>query len=249
MAEQSTGAENQNGGTTAEEPKYITADQVAQIVNQAVTAQLKRSLKGELEGLTKTITESVATQIKASTPEPKTDDSQGGKPDPKYSALEQKFAQMEANYKAAQERAEAAEKKRREDRAFTDLRTKLAEHVRPDMVDVVAENLFYAKKRVTFDEDGNPLFVARRAPAPGMSEEDMPLPLADGIASFLKSKEAEPFLPAPGGKSTGNKASAKPPQFGSQQLPNYDKPATTDEEKTRRAFEREQALTSRGINL
>jgi hypothetical protein len=238
------------GGDT---PKPGLSDEqkteIGQIVNAAVTSQLGRALPKALEGLK--LGETIAELVKKAMPEPapppdpnKTPDN---KPDPKVVALEENLKSISEKLKAADERAAAAERKSKEDGARLSLRGALEKHVRPEALDMVSKLLFDAEKRVTFDENGNPLFGIRRAPYAGAAEEDAVVPLADGVAHWLKSDDAKIFVPPP---QPGNQGSRGPSQSRGQQrgnggLPQYDGPATTDEEKLRRASEREAAFRAK----
>ncbi len=163
------------------------------------------------------------------------------KVDPALAALQAKVEELLGVNVKERAAREAAETKQREDRAYNDLKDFLKSKVRPDMVDIAADYLFHAKRRIEF-EDGTPLMKVRRSPGPGMSEEDVLMPLTDGVASWLGSKEATVFLPAPQPGGNSNRGSKMPPStnqlFGQNGVPKYDTPAKTDEEKIRRAMER-----------
>ena len=237
-----TGADNQNGGTSADsdnEPKYLTAEEattlIGNVVNQAITAHSKRNETTSAEAIRRLLQEELSKVVT-----PKSDD--GGeppsagskKPDPESVAMRRKIEEMEAKLKASDERAAAAERKGREERARADLVSQLGP-VREELKPVLSEYLFH---RVAFDEDGTPLLKVG---------EDA-LPLKDGVASFLKSKEAAVFLPPPGGGGAGSSAGGGAgkkmgtgARKGDDGMPRYDREATTDEEKAQRAYEREQA--------
>lgn len=209
---------------------------VADAVNQAVTGAVNRVTK-EHKAEIKALTDTVAELSKPKeTPAPTVDDG-GKKPDPATVALERKIADLEKRAKEADDKVAAAEKRARDDGAKTALRTALGTAVRPDAVDVITDLLFDARKRVSFDETGRPLFQL---------DEDTLLPLGDGVKSWLKSDEAKLFLPAPGaGGDTGRGGSAprvQSPQQSHNGVPRYEKPATTDAERVQRAQATEAAL-------
>lgn len=185
------------GGNTAS-PSPINAEDVAKIVNQAVTSQLSRMLPKAIEGvlptLTKTVSEQVAATAKIPEPAQKTDEN---KPSPELLALQRQIADLQAANKASEERAQVVERKAREDAAYGELRTELARHVKPEFVDIVAKSLYYADKRVEFDDTGKPLFKAMIPSYQGGPLQETLLPLRDGVEAFAKSKEADIYRPAP----------------------------------------------------
>ena len=223
---------------------------VNETVNKAVTAQLKREMKKFEDSFKAALQEQFAALTKQSTQQPssKEDPKPSEKMSPEMAAMQTRLDDMRKQLDLQQSRAESAEKKAREDRAFNDLRSALSPHVRPDMLDLAARDLFISQRRVEFDADGTPLFKTKRSIGPGLGDEEVQLPLSDGVAQFLKSKEAAPFLPAPGGQSNPNSRGGtrmptdRPTGLHPNGLPKYDKPASTPEEKVRRAYEREQAI-------
>jgi hypothetical protein len=236
------------GGAGGEPPKPLTAADVAQIANSAVTAQLKRSLGPALTeaigGLK--LDEKIAELVGKSAPKLPEGGAGGGepKPDPRLSALESKYADLDAKYQASEKARVAAETKSRDDSAFASLKDALKDHVRPEMLDVAARDLFLAQRRVSFDESGRPLLTVRKASFQGGEEQDVQLTLQDGAAHWAKT-EGKLFAPAPqgGGQGARGQAPSRHVNTGRDGLPVYDTPATTDAEKTRRAAERAEALT------
>jgi hypothetical protein len=166
------------------------------------------------------------------------------KPDPKISSLEGQLAEMKETLRKQSEATQAAENRARDERGFNQLKTALAEHVRPEALEIAARDLFLAQKRVSFDEQGSPLLTVKRAPFAGQAEEDVALPLGDGVAHWLKTSEAKLFLPAPGGGDP--KLMQRGPRAGHRAgpdgMPVYEQPATTDAERVRRAQERSEIL-------
>ena len=230
----------------SDQPKYVTSDELGQMVNAAVTAQLKRGLSKVTDDFKKEL----ATQLAALKPskEEHEETKKSSKQDPELAALQRSLAETQAAMKASEERAVAAEKQRREDKAFADLRTHLSTQLKPEMVDIAAEHLFYARKRVEFDENGNPLFKAKRSPGGGLPEEDILLPLAEGVNAFVKSKEAAPFLPAPGPQA--GKGGKAPPSGSTQsKQTGSSTKGTSDEARVQRAMENEQRLRDAGHNF
>lgn len=232
------------------------------MVHSAVATHLKElrpklleDLKPLLtEGLGATVSEAIKSQfaehVKANPPpDPGKGKGTGddpSKPSPEFLALQKRFDDSEKLRLAQQDRAEKAEKQRRDDSAIAAVRAGFGSKVRPELLDTLT-TAEWAKGRFKFDEKGQVLMTVRRAPMAGLEEVDQDLPLKDGLDHWFRSKDAEPFLPPPRGagptptRATGRSAAALGPQ--------YDKPATTTAEKTARAMEREAAYAEKFPNL
>ncbi len=238
---------NETEGTldqTPPEPKYVTAEEIGNIVNAAVTSQLKRSLGTAIAEAVKPITEQVAALKQAPPPSDEGDDKKKGKQSPEMLAMAKQIEELTNGIKQRDERVAAAEKKQREDRAYAELRGSLEGKIRPELLDMVAKNLFFVEGRVVTDENGNVLFKTSKAPYTGAEPEEMQLPLKSGVDDFLKSDSAKPFLPAPNPGANSNPL----PKRGPSPNPggtDFSKPATTDAEKARRAAERERQALER----
>jgi len=236
---------NQNpDGQDQDKKSGIDPQELTNIINSAVTAQLKRALPKALEGVTQTLNEAIKRQIGELKPPPKDDDDESkdkakNRPDPELIDLRQKYEAMQAKLSEAESKREAAEKKRRDDKAYADLRGLLAKGgVRPDMLEDFSDLLFHARKQVQFDDDDQPMLRVKFSPGKGMPEEEQSLPLESGVTQLLKTPMAGRYLPPPGGASGGNDGSGKKPG----RTPKYDGPATTDEERDRRISERLEAM-------
>jgi hypothetical protein len=247
-------------------PAFTEEQQKAmgQMVNAAVSSHLKRGLGtavaeaikgvnwGEtlkldevLDGkLAKLLEETPETEPGKKTPE--------NKPDPKLSALEAQIAELKAENKRSADEAKAAREQARNEKAFADLKGILGNHVRQDALDIAASQLAVVQKRIAFDEQGNPLFTVKKAPYAGAAEEEVQMTLADGVAHWIKTDEGKFFAPAPGSQQDGRRGPPGPRHGmarGPDGLPVYDKPATTDAEKIRRANEQAQALAAKYPDL
>jgi hypothetical protein len=262
---QGGGSGGTGDGGQSQAPKILTAEEIANIANSAYTAHEARTAKKREEQLQKMI----ADAVKAAMPAPADGGAQGsgtggtgaqgatgnaGGVSPEVAALQARIDTMEkaatkrdGELKAEKEARAASENKARDERTFGEFRALLAPHVRPDMVDDLAQLHFYAHKRVTYGEDGKPLFRARRSPAAGMPEEDVQMPLEAGVEHWLKSKDAQRYLPAPKRDGDGN-GNGGNPRNGRPPLVKYDKPAQSDDERARRSMERERELRERGFN-
>lgn len=234
----------------ADPPKQFTPEEITNMVtgaaNRIVKAELSKALKTELGPL-------LGEQLKSTLPAllkelkiepPPADDPQdpkSKKPDPETAALRQKLAAFEQQLESEKKAREAAETKSKNDAGKSALRAALAPHVRPDVLDMVVDLQFDARKRVSFDDDGRPLFTIRQAPYAGAPEEDTPLHLADGVGHWLKSEEAKFFLPPPSPKGPPQQGGPRQPNL-SQRVPEYEKPALTTAEKIQRANERAAAV-------
>ncbi len=232
--------ENPGGKEPAPEaPKYVTQDELSAMVTGAVKRQMK-SFSDDFAQFKTSFPELISEALKAHKPEPAPEGNEKSKADPEVAALRQKLVEFEKLHKDERAKREAAEERARLDSGKSALKSALQSQVRPEMVDVVTDLLFDARKRVTFDEHGRPLFSIKT----GALDEDTPMPLTDGLSHWLKSDEAKHFLPAPSAAPAQGSAPAAGARAQPFKAPQYDKPARTDEEKARRALEREQAFNA-----
>jgi hypothetical protein len=203
------------------------------------------------------IGETIATEIAKLKEAPGGDPSKGApggdtKPDPKVAALEETVKALKTQLQTEGEERKKAEETARNEKTFTSLVSELTPHVRPEALDLAARDLFVGQKRVTFDEQGNALFTVRRASYVGGPEEDVAMPLKEGVAHWAKSNEGKFFAPAPsaGGDKKGPPGpGARRVEVGGDGLPKYTTPATTDAEKIRRAQEREDVIRQKYPHL
>lgn len=194
--------ENSQGGSLNQPD---TNAELGNMVNAAVTAHLKRFaekqlpdiLKGHLDAALKPVVEKLTAPVAPppsdDEPSPKTKGK--NQPSPELAAMQQKLDDSLRALKEADDKRVAAEKKAREDRAYSDFKSELGKHVRPDMLDLVANHLFRIEGLVEVQEDGSALFKSSRSQY-GIAEE-IRLPLKDGVEQYVKSDAAKPFIPAP----------------------------------------------------
>lgn len=100
--------------------------------------------------------------------------------------------------KAAEMATTAAEQKRLLDGATTNFRNGLQPKLRPELLDVAVGHFGTALK---VDDKGIALLRVKKAPYKGAPEEDMDVPLIEGLPILLASEGMKPFLPAPGGNN------------------------------------------------
>jgi hypothetical protein len=241
------------------EIEVLTKDEVAEMVNGAVTSAAKKFPKVEdivkktAEKISESLAPTIDEALKAHDEKRKAerggndDDDAAGKkkgektPDPQLAAVQSQLADLTKKYDAEKSAREAAEKKARDDKAFSELRSSLQPHVRAELLDDLANNLFHIKKVVRVDDDGTIL----------MKVEDTEYELKDGVPNYLKTKSALPYIPAPGQrKGNGNGTDETDPRgrrvnLDSNGLPKYDKPAATDEERIRRSQEQAAAIAKK----
>jgi hypothetical protein len=252
-----TGSGTAAGNQSQEPQAPFSEAQVAalgQVINAAITSHSKRQKplaeelktidwKGFLSPVVQELTKPAGEQQQQAPT----------KPAPEIAAMQAKIQELTT---ALQQQAEVAKQQTeaaRNAKAMADLKTALAPHVRPEALEIAASHLFVAQKRVTFDENGNPLLTVRRAPFQGAAEEDVPMPLADGIQHWARSSEGKFFSPPP--SAAGATQNGQGPRragnanVGADGLPQYSSPATTDAEKMRRAEERAAALLQRHPHL
>jgi len=181
-------------------PKYVTAEEIGNIVNAAVTSHLKRSLAGAIDAALKPVVEKLSA-VQAPVAPPADPEEGGkakkGKQDPEVLAMAKRIEDMEKALATEREATAAAQRQSRDERAFSELMTALDGKVRPEFRDMLAKHLFHLEKRIEVDETGRALFKTSKVPAWGGEPEDQFLPIADGVTDFLRSDAAKAFLPAP----------------------------------------------------
>ncbi len=238
----------QEDSSTAEAEDKFGRDEIVALVNQAVTSQLKRSLSKEITAALTGALEPIKAELAKAKPaaDPAADEQQKGKPNPELVALQKQLADMQAALRAKDEEAATERKKAREDRAFADLTAELTGKVRPGTERMVA-TLLKAQGNLVLDEEGAVALKVRTSLAKGTAEADHEFPLADGVGHFLKTKDAALFLPPPNpAGGAGETRRVLPNSANGKQLPKYDAPALSDDEKARRTAEQLQAM---GVNL
>lgn len=224
--------ENEN---QEEKNKGISEEDVGKIVNAAVTNQLNRALPKAIgEAIPKAMTEALKgvdwggvvggiVEEKIKGLEPPKNDGETSKPDPKITTLEQQIKALAERAEASDKRATAAEEaraaaetQRLRDAGIAAFRSAVSTKVNPAMLDVFVE--YFAGKKLTLDEKGNPVLAIRKAQYKGGPEEEVNVSLEEGVTHLLASKEVFPFLPAPGGQresGNGRKAPTVPGSGGS----------------------------------
>lgn len=240
---------NQNS-QTPDQPAFSETQvkTIADIVNSAVTSHLKRAAKEQPD-----VAKLVADAVKAAmpTPPPPSDDDDKGKKskvDPETAALRAKLDELEKQYRAETERATKAEQKAREDRALGQVKSALTGKIRGESVEDLSE-LLWVRKRIELDENGTPFIKVKRATHPGLPEEEQLMPLADGLDVYLKSKEGAAWLPAQSGATQTAPTQSRGSRFPSTPATTtkYDKEASTDDERVRRAIDQEARLRAQGL--
>lgn len=165
---------------------YVKVEDMAKMVNQAITSHLKRldfdsKISAALENAIAPLRDSF--QSKQETKQaPKGQDM-----DPQVVELKKQLEAMQKQTKEAQDRAAAQLKASREKDAFGQLKSMLSGKVKAEAVDSVAKILFHADKRIKVSDEGEMLWL----------DGDNEIGIEDGLKSYLKSKEAAIFMPAP----------------------------------------------------
>lgn len=223
---------------------------VSAVANAAAAAHVKR-LADKLDEKFNSITQVLEALKQKPAPEPesgkkgKKDDA-----DPELVALRQKLDEVQNNFTQAQKRAEEAERKRREDQTRSDVIEHLRKNARADMAPFLADYLLKATNKIEYDTDGTPLFRHRMSPGQGMAEEDVLMPLTDGLDAYLKSDSAKPFLPAPAsGAAPKTPAATRVQRQIVNGKPTWDKPAANDQERIQRAMAMEEWIKSQQNKL
>ncbi len=244
--------ETEGDSQNAPDPKVTESGQpdISNVVNSAVSSHLKRFVEKQLPGIFAEALKPFQEQVaKLQAPPPADDEKSKNKQSPEMTALQTQLEEMKTRFAQETEQRIAAERKAREDRAYSEFKGMLAKNVRPEMLDMVADHLFLIKKIVEVPESGNPTFKGSRTQY-GITEE-VAYPLKDGVDNWLKSDDAKPFLPAPSASTT---PTSKRQLISPTQLPpNFDPATATAEQKLQAASELEQkyaaALAARGFKV
>lgn len=221
---------------------------IASTANSAVTAQLKRNLPVAIADGLKGVNfgEILAPEIAKLKP---------AEPSAEKKPAESEFtkqiqdlaAKLEASEsaRAGAERARIdAEQKRLHDSALSQLRNHLQPKLRDDLLDVAVSHWANTEGRLKVTDDGQALLRVKRAAFKGGPEQDEDLPLAEAIPLLLASKEAKPFIPAPGGQQEKGGPAKQPraPFVASQSS------TSADMSDTAKAQSTVDALAKLGIN-
>jgi len=97
------------------------------------------------------------------------------------------FDKLQRKYALQEEATQKAIRTSIEKEAYTELRSKLSDKVKPEAVDAVARLLYHADKKVIVDDDGELSWI---------DGEDR-VDLDSGLKNWMKSREASIFLSAP----------------------------------------------------
>lgn len=187
-------------GADKEESGSIKQEDIAKMVNAAITSHLKRL---DFDTKISTALETALTPFKESMSakkEPTQATSQSV--DPQVLELRKQLEVLQKTLKEKDEKVAMQAKTSREKEAFSQLKTLVSGKVRPEAVDAVSKLLFHADKKISVSEDGQMSWVD------GENEIDV----ESGLKQYLKSKEAAIYLPAP--NSTASKSVKKPDQTG-----------------------------------
>ena len=189
------GSDNPNGDDA---PENVTPAQM----NKAITSHLQRFEKKQderLDALIQKLTEQL-------NPEPKSDDADGGdadegEDDERFEKLQRKFEKKleEAQSRVAkiEQEREAERQKNRDMQLRQSLRDELATAgIEGPAQKAVMALLVDGEKRVSMTDDGDIQFND----ADGLSS-----PLKEGVSDWLKSDDAKLFLPARGGRGSGDR--------------------------------------------
>lgn len=169
---------------TDSQPSYVTKDELAGIVNSAITGHLKRmnvnkqisdaleqSLTPFKELLAKSAPESASAQV--------ADKGQTAGPSPELVAMQKKLEAMEKSIKEKEQLIAAKERAAREKDAFAKVSSELASFgVRAEGVDALAKVL-KADNKIKVDEDGSISFLL---------DEDNEVDLREGLKAYLDPK-------------------------------------------------------------
>lgn len=193
-----TDIENLETEVSATKENPLTESRIHELLNSALNSRDKKAEKRMTDLLSRSL-EDFATKFQGS-PKAETPVSTSTQA-PEVLALQKKLEVLEAERKREREETVKQAKNLRDKDAYAQLSAELSNKVRPEAVDMVAKLLFHADKKIDVREDG--VFYKL--------DEDTEVTLAEGVKQFLKSKEAQFFIPPPSPKTqTINKGQKAP---------------------------------------
>lgn len=170
--------EDPSGVEPQSEGKGLSADQVAQMINSALSSHFKR-FKSDLEQIVK--------------------------PPEARKAEETELQTLRRKMQEFEDRATKAELEARTQRTETRLRSALAEKGLAREAQDLALAYLQSRDIVSYSEEGEPIVTLKKAKAKGSVPEPVAYTLEEGVHDWLQSDAiAKPLLPAP--KPTGRPA-------------------------------------------
>lgn len=206
------GNEGDKGG---DPPAPLTLDaifkdpQFGNALNAAIKDHLGRALPKALEGamvnvasdLGKVLDEKLASFKPATPPDPKPGDKgdKGDKtPSPELIAMQRQLDEVKGQLQQSQAAAAKIAQDAKDEKTLATIKKAMTDaKVRPEFVDMLANNWFRVEGKIVVDENNNVLVKARGEPYPGAGEQDITLPLTHGLSEFVKSELGKSFVQAP----------------------------------------------------
>lgn len=213
------------------------------MMNTVMSSHLKRLPSFEDQIKATNWQEILAPVIKASIPEPSTEE-KGKSKTPELSEYEKQLAKMAADMEGfkkqaidAENKAKASEAARRHDAGKMRLRSALTGQVNEHALDHVVNHLTLVSNRLVVDDDGSVRLKVTKPELPGFPPTEQELPLETAIKDVLSESEMKIFLPAPKGGGSNPGPGAK----GGITSASFTGEPKTDAEKLMRAavFEKE----------
>lgn len=207
--------------TQAAAPEYVSKDEFRTVLSGMLKNMLPKVVQESMAQSLPTVIEKHLTEAqakaKAAQQEPaamQDSKQEAAKPSAELIALQKKIADLEKSNRETAERYAKERQRAIEANGISALRQSLSGKLKAEAVDIAAD-LIRARGQLVFDDDGNPLMrvVVKQK---GYDDEEQKLPLGEAIGHYLKSKEAELFLPPPSNGAGG----AKPKLPNGSRTPN-----------------------------
>lgn len=201
----------------------LTREELSQVVNSAVTAQLKRAMGS----VNTTIEQTIAKALSQANAKPEAQGEQQGAQqqqqqapsDPRLKVLEQQLAELKRKNEESETRAQKIEREARQNAVRATLKEQLeAKGIKGAKARAVLADL-EASGTVRYLEDGRVEGVVRRVRSKGGKPEELTHDdLSAFVADWAQSDDAREFLPPP---PPAQKPVHRPPtQQGTAQNPN-----------------------------
>lgn len=196
MEPNAQGGENAQPHATnaSDTPRGVSAEDVTRLVNQAITAREKRFESNLAKLLDERLGGGASKRHDdAADPSPAGEIKAAKAADPELARFRLEQEQLRRELAAEREKRETAERKQREAKANALLHAELSARVKPEFVPTLIKAL---RHDVEFDEAGEPLIKFGEAP----------LPIAQWAEQWAKTKDADPYKPAPNAGGSGASA-------------------------------------------
>lgn len=218
---QADDGEGENDGTVFTQQQL---DALNGIIGARVQREIKGSMKEQTSSLqkmfgefTKGVEEKFSAKPSAETPSGVAGDSKGSKEfEEKLAVVKKEQEEFKKKWADAEGRAIAAERQRQVDKTLSDIRAALSggadpkRKVKTSFLGVLSKDLLSQAK---FADDGKVTITIKRSPHRGLPEEEVEVPLHEGLQHWLGTNDAAEWIEAPSSGTKIPSTGQKQPQI------------------------------------